>query len=78
MKSDGPNPAASARRRLNTAISSPNSMLTNAYRLPGDSATSMALAELLLVNVPSTACGAPRSALATSMTSAPLPAATTR
>ncbi len=70
MKSGGPNPLASARCRRYTAIAWPPSMLANAYRSSADSATSMARSPLL-VSIPSTACGRPLSAAATSMTSAP-------
>ncbi len=77
MRSDGPKPWASARCRLKTAISWLSSRLTNAYWSPADSATSMAPPPVS-VSEPSTGCGLPFSAAATSMTSAPLPSATSR
>jgi hypothetical protein len=73
-----PETAASARRRLNTAISPVYSMLTNAYWSSGDSATSMPPMPPGMTSVPRTACGLPCSALATSMTSAPRSPATRR
>jgi len=77
MRSDGPKPWASARCRLKTAISWLSYRLTNAYWSPADSATSMAPPPVS-VSEPSTGCGLPFSAAATSMTSAPLPSATSR
>ena len=75
--SDGPKPSISALSRLNTTRAALFSRVTNANLSSGESATSTAPSPNWLVSVPTTAAS-PASALATSMTIAPLFAATSR
>src|SRR5208283_4585387 len=75
--SDGVNPSASARCRSNTTRSALASMVTNANLSSGETATSTAPLPNGLVSVPTIGL-TPCSALATSSTSAPLLAATSR